>query len=128
VDGLTCATDYQGLFLLPNQWYGGKAPTIFDLRHVDIDDSWGAVALWLGDVRGGLNAMRLNLDDVYVVPDPARPWRGWWLWPQPPAKTWSTVIAGAPRGGHYVHATRSGASGVDEGASPPPLAGEARRG
>jgi hypothetical protein len=124
VDGLTCPTSYQGLFLLPNQWYNGRAPTVFDLRHVDINDSRGAYALWLGDVKGGLSRLRLNLEDVYVAPNRARLWRGWWLWPQPPAGAWSRVTAGTPVGGHYVHATRYGASGVDEGSSPPLIAHE----
>lgn len=124
VDGLTCPTSYQGLFLLPNQFYTGRAPTIFDLRHVDIDDSRGGYALWLGDVRGGLSALRLNLQDVYVAPNRARSWRGWWLWPQPPARTWGRVIVGTPTGGHYVRPTRYGASGVDENTAPPLLARE----
>jgi hypothetical protein len=124
VDGLTCPTTYQGLFLLPNQWDSGRAPTIFDLRHVDIDASHGAYALWLGDVKGGLSRLRLNLQDVYVRPSRARSWRGWWLWPKPPARTWGRVAAGSPSGGHYVHATRDGATGVDEGSSPPVVAYE----
>jgi hypothetical protein len=121
IDGLTCPTTYQGLFLLPNQFDSGPAPRIFDLRHVDIDDSRGAVALWLGDVKGGLSAMRLNLQDVYVVPNRRRLWRGWWLWP---ALSWRHVIAGAPSGGPYVHSTRYGATGVDEAVSPVPTTRE----
>lgn len=124
VDGLTCRTTYQGLFLLPNQFDPGQAPTVFDLRHVNIDDSRGAYALWLGDVKGGLSAIRLNLQDVYVRPNRARLWRGWWLWPQPPARTWGRVIAGSPAGGQYVHPTSYGATGVDEGSSPPLFADE----
>lgn len=124
IDGLTCRTTYQGLFLLPNQFYNGRAPTVFDLRHVNIDASRGAYALWLADVKGGLTAMRLNLQDVYVLPSRARSWRGWWLWPQPPVRTWGRVIAGSPAGGQYVRATPYGATGVDEGSSPPLLAHE----
>jgi hypothetical protein len=115
IDGLVCPTDYQGLFLLPNQWDNGPAPSIFDLRHVSINDTGGGYALWLGDVKGGLSAMHLNLQDVYVVPNPTKLWRGWWLWPQPPGGIWGKVIAGAPAGGGYVHATRYGATGVDDG-------------
>jgi hypothetical protein len=124
VDGLTCPTNYQGLFLLPNQWYSGRPPTVFDLRHVDIDDSHGAYALWLGDVKGGLSRLRVNLADVYVAPNRAKLWRGWWLWPQPPARVWGRVTAGKPAGGHYVHATAAGATGVDEGLSPAVIAHE----
>jgi hypothetical protein len=124
VDGLTCPTTYQGLFLLPNQWYRGPPPTVFDLRHVDIDDSRGGYALWLGDVKGGLSRLRLNLQDVYVAPNRTKLWRGWWLWPQPPARAWGRVSAGTPSSGHYVHATWVGASGVDEGSSPALIAHE----
>jgi hypothetical protein len=34
------------------------------------------------------------------------------------------VIAGAPPGGSYVRAVRTGATGIDEGVSPPALRGE----
>jgi len=67
--------------------------------------------------------MRVNVQDVYVRRNPARLWRGWWLWPQPPTGTWHDVIAGAPPHGPYVYATRAGAAGVDEGVSPAGLAG-----
>jgi hypothetical protein len=124
IDGLECPTDYQGLFLLPNQWSRSAAPKIFDLRHVAIDDRRGGVALWLGDVKGGRQRMRLNLDQVYVAPNPAKTWRGWWLMPQPPSRTWAGVMAGTPPEGPYVHATPTGASGVDEDVSPSVLPGE----
>jgi len=124
IDGFDGSTTYQGFFLLPNQWYGGPAPRLFDLRHVYIDDSQGAEALWLGDVTGGLSALRLNVSDVYVKPNPARRWRGWWLWPQPSGqqRTWAQVSGGQPPGGPYVQASYGGAFGVDEGVSPAPLA------
>jgi hypothetical protein len=63
---------------------------------------------------------------VYVVPNPARTWPGWWLWPQPSTgdPTWDSVNAGAPPGGAYVRATAGGATGVDESTSPPALVGE----
>ncbi len=51
------------------------------------------------------------------MPNPTKTWRGWWLWPQPPGGTWGKVLAGAPSGGGYVHATRYGATGVDDGVS-----------
>jgi hypothetical protein len=132
IDGLTGSTTYQGLFLLPNQYNSGPAPTVFDLRNIDIDDSQGAYALWLGNVTGATanNAAAgigtWNVQNVHVVPNPARSWTGWWLWPKPstPDPTWSTVIAGAPAGGSYVHATATGAAGVDEGVAPTVLAGE----
>jgi hypothetical protein len=123
IDGLTGSTSYQGLFLLPNQACSTPL-SVFDLRHVDIDASGGAFALWLGDVTGGLSALRLNVRDVYVQPNPARRWRGWWLWPKPPDQTWNRATAGAPPGGSYVQPTSSGAHGVDEASVPSALAGE----
>jgi hypothetical protein len=132
IDGLTGSTTYQGLFLLPNQYYTGPPPTVIDLRHIDIDDSEGAYALWLGDVTGSPSndasgaILTWNIEDVYVVPNPTRTWPGWWLWPQPSTgdPTWDDALAGSPPGGAYVQATSSGAAGVDEGAEPPALVGE----
>ena len=122
IDGLTGSTTYQGLFLEPDQFDNGPPPSVFDLRHVDIDDSQGVYALWLDDVAdaplGNVSGSMLiwNVQDVYVVPNPARTWPGWWLWPKPETGdlTWDSVIAGAPPGGRYVQATSAGASGVDE--------------
>ena len=117
IDGLTGSTTYQGLFLLPDQWCSTPL-SVFDLRHVDINDAGGAYALWLGDVKGPL---RMNVRDVYVAPPQQRAWRGWWLWPKPPDGTWSGVAAGAPPGGAYVQPTSTGATGVDQSVVPGPL-------
>jgi hypothetical protein len=132
IDGLTGSTTYQGLFLEPGQYDSGPAPTVFDLRHIDIDDSRGAYALWLDDVNGSPQGdasgaiLSWDVQDVYVAPNPARTWPGWWLWPQPSTgdPTWDDVIAGAPPGGAYVQASTNGATGVDESTSPPTLLGE----
>ncbi len=132
IDGLTGSTTYQGLFLLPNQYYDGPPPMVFDLRHIDIDDSQGAYALWLDDVTGSPPSdataaiLTWNVEDVYVVPNPARTWPGWWLWPQPSTgdPTWDSALAGAPPGGSYVHAAPNGATGVDEATEPAALVGE----
>jgi hypothetical protein len=119
IDGFVGSTTYQGFFLLPNQWYNGSPPRVFDFRHVYIDDSRGAYALW----RGG--HWPLHLQDVYVKPNPARTWRGWWLWPQPSSgdRSWARVNAGVPPGGPYVWPTAGGATGIDEAITPPPLPG-----
>jgi hypothetical protein len=124
IDGLQCPTTYQGLFLLPNQWGSAPRPKIFDLRHIVVDDRQGAVALWISNVRGGLRRLRVHLDQVYVLPNPAKTWRGWWLWPPPPNATWHTVVAGRPPGCPYVRPVWTGATGVDEDVSPPPLRDE----
>jgi len=128
IDGLSGSTSYQGLYLLPNQYYTGPEPTVWDLRNIDIDNSQGGYALWVSDQDG---AFPLNVKDVWIVPNPAKTWRGWWLWGfggqdsnAPGQGTWANVSAGAPPSGSYVHATANGAAGVDEGASPAPVAGE----
>lgn len=129
IDGFTGTTNYQGFFLMPNQWYSGPAPTVFDLRNVDIDDTHGAYALWLGDVKGTIGTR--NVQNVYVNPNPARTWRGWWLWGiggqdsnVPGQGTWANVVAGRPSAGSYVRARTGGATGVDENVSPLRLTGE----
>ncbi|MGA9859812.1 MAG: hypothetical protein WBQ18_18250, partial [Solirubrobacteraceae bacterium] len=134
IDGLTGATTYQGLFLLPNQYnYStGPAPTVFDFRNIDINDTQGAYAMWLGDVTGAPASNQAagiatwNVSNVFVNPNPSRSWNGWWLWPKPSSgdPTWNKVTSGVPASESFVHATISGASGVDEGVSPTPLTGE----
>ncbi len=132
IDGLTGSTTYQGLFLLPDQYDSGPPPAVFDLRDIDIDDTQGGYAFWLGDVADAPpndasgSILTWNVQDVYVMPNPARSWPGWWLYPQPSTgdPTWSNVLAGVPPGGSYVQPTPTGATGVDEGSSPPALVGE----
>jgi hypothetical protein len=128
IDGLTGATTYQGLFLLPNQWDNTTVETQWDFRNIDIDDTQGAYALYVSDQNG---AFPLNLQNVYVDPNPARTWRGWWLWGfggqdsnTPGIGTWGGVVGSAAPGGHYVQASPGGATGVDDGGSIPALAGE----
>ena len=133
IDGLTCPTQYQGLFMLPNQWDSTTVETVWDLRNISIDDTAGAYALWLGDVDGStpsqaaLGFTTWNVSNVYVDPNPSRTWSGWWLWPKPSSgdTTWSTgVTAGVPAGGPFVTAVPGGATGVDATTDPAPLAGE----
>jgi hypothetical protein len=128
IDGLTGATTYQGLFLLPNQWDNATVETQWDFRNIDIDDTRGAYALYVSDQNG---AFPLNLESVYVDPNPARTWRGWWLWGfggqdsnTAGQGTWAGVIASAAPSGHFVRATPGGATGVDDGRSLAALAGE----
>jgi len=128
IDGLTGATTYQGLFLLPNQWDNTTVETQWDFRNTDLDDTQGAYALYVSDQNG---AFPLNLSNVYVDPNPARTWRGWWLWGfggqdsnTPGIGTWASVNAGVPPAGHYVQAAPGGATGVDEDRSVAALTGE----
>jgi hypothetical protein len=132
IDGLTCPTQYQGLFLLPNQSDSTTVETAWDLRNISIDDTDGAYALWLGDVTGSpanqadAALSTWSLSNVFVDPNPSRTWTGWWLWPKPSTgdATWSGVQAGVPPGGPYVTAVPGGATGPDETTAPGALAGE----
>ncbi|MGA9858732.1 MAG: hypothetical protein WBQ18_12785, partial [Solirubrobacteraceae bacterium] len=132
IDGLTCPTQYQGLFLLPNQWDSTTVETAWDLRNISIDDTDGAYALWLGDVTGSpanqaaAALSTWNVSNVFVDPNPTRTWTGWWLWPKPSTgdTTWSGVQAGVPAGGPFVTAIAGGATGADATADPGALAGE----
>jgi hypothetical protein len=67
-----------------------------------------------------------NVQDVHLLPNPARTWPGWWLWPRPSTgdPTWDSVITGAPATGAYVQPTAGGAAGADDGTSPDALLGE----
>jgi hypothetical protein len=130
IDGFTGTTGYQGFFLLPNQWYNGPSPKIFDLRNIDINASRGAYALWVSDKHG---RFPVHVENVTVRANPRKTWRGWWLWGfrgrdsnAPGRGTWAAVTAGRPSDGPYVHATRWGASGVDERAAPLALPREIR--
>lgn len=122
VDGLTCSTTYQGLFLLPNQWDPTTRETVWDLRNIDISAT-GAFALWLGNVqpsnRGSIPSW--HTDDVYVSgPGEPRAWDG----TSDANAAWRNVNEGAPPRGPFVRATSHGATGIDEHATPVPLAGE----
>lgn len=124
IDGLTGSDTYQGLFLEPNQFDAPWTPHVYDLRHIDIDDTAGVYALWLGDVAGPMRTW--NVSDVYVRASRPRSWLGWWSWPQPRGgrSIWSGARLGAPPGGPYVHAVPGAAVGVDQTTVPPALSGE----
>ncbi len=130
IDGFTGTTGYQGFFLLPNQWYKGPSPKIFDLRNIEINDSHGAYALWVSDQHG---PFPLNVENVVVQANAARTWRGWWLWGfrgqdsnAPGQGTWASVTATKSVGRPYVYATRWGASGIDDQTAPTALPRETR--
>jgi hypothetical protein len=107
IDGFTGTTNYQGFFLLPNQFLSGQRPRLFDLRHVNIF-SRGGYALW----RDPGMPFPLHLRDVYVRANPAKPSRDWWLWPKPSTgdRSWAGVAGGSPPRGSYVRATHTGAA------------------
>lgn len=122
IDGLTCSTTYQGLFLLPNQWNSTTHETVWDLRNIDITAT-GAYALWVGNAqptqRGSIRAWHVS--NLHVTgPGEPRNWDG----TGDGDTAWRGVLAGSPAGGHYVRAVRGGAAGVDGRRPPLPLAGE----
>lgn len=89
LDGFVGSTDYQGFFLLPNQYYRGPAPRLFDLRNVYIDDR-GGYALWLQSSPH----VPLHVSNVAVWPNPHKRQRDQWLWPKPSdSRTWRAVTA-----------------------------------
>ncbi|MGA9858733.1 MAG: hypothetical protein WBQ18_12790 [Solirubrobacteraceae bacterium] len=122
IDGLTCSTTYQGLFLLPNQWDSRTRETVWDLRNIDIA-ALGAYALWLGNVqpsnRGSIPVW--HLQNVYVSgPGEPRNWDG-----TSDANTaWAGVVHGRPAAGHFVSARGGGATGADDATAPAALATE----
>ncbi len=116
IDGLTCSTTYQGLFLQPNE-YGGATPSDWDFRNVDIHGQ-GAYDLWLADVGPG-QVGRLpdfTVQNVYDC-DPTAPRTidgtsdGGTAW---------AAARGCPTpgGAQFVRATTSGATGPDEASDP----------
>jgi len=125
IDGMTCTTTYQGLFLLPNQWDPTTHETVWDLRNINIAAT-GAFALWLGNVqpsnRGTIPSW--HLDDVYVSgPGEPRAWDG----TSDSDAAWRDVSQGSPPRGAFVRATAHGATGIDQNTTPTPLAGEQAR-
>lgn len=122
IDGLTCSTTYQGLFLLPNQWDSRTRETTWDLRNVDIS-ALGAYALWLGNAQpSNLGVIpAFHTQNVYVGgPGEPRNWDG----TSDGDHAWDSVTGGAPPTGHFVTAAPGGATGADDGAAPVPLTGE----
>ncbi len=76
VDGLRASSDYQGLFLLPNQhWADGPAPQLFDIRRSVITLTPGAgYGVWVPD-----SAPWFHADGFTIVTDKSD--RGKVLWP-----------------------------------------------
>jgi hypothetical protein len=122
IDGLTCPTTYQGLFLLPNQWDSTTHETVWDLRNIDIS-AIGAYALWLGNVqpsnRGTIPVF--HLQNVYVSgPNEPHNWDG----TSDDGAAWTGVVHGRPSAGHFVRARAGGATGADAATAPASLAHE----
>ena len=91
VSGFRGTSNYQGMFLMPNQqWRTGPRPDLFWLHDVHLDLRAGRYALW----TVGHDDFPLYVrGDVDVRPNPSRPSRDDWLWPKPSTgdTSWSAV-------------------------------------
>jgi hypothetical protein len=92
IDGFEVATQYQGMFLLPDQHYTGTYPTdgIYDFHRVHMD-STGATgySLWRNA------SFTPRLDRVYVDAPASRVGAGTVLWP---SDGWPGVQVNVPHG------------------------------
>ncbi|WP_298459331.1 hypothetical protein [uncultured Cellulomonas sp.] len=117
IDGLTGHTQYQGMFLLPNQLFDGPQPELFDLRRVDLNGTPSSAYMMWRDSA----AWPLTVDDVWVAPkDPS--WRDGFLWPKgtkPGSAAWPSVKVGTPAAGEFVPAGTAGVSYVSPGYASP---------
>jgi hypothetical protein len=103
IDRLTGWSDYQGLFLVPNDLGQQAPPCRFDLRRINIRSTRTArYLLW----KGG--SFPLNAQDVWISPPRGRSVRKS-TWPEG-AREWRRVRRGVPPGGDFVPA---GVPGVD---------------
>jgi hypothetical protein len=104
VDGLRANSDYQGLFLLPNQhWTDGAAPQAFDIRRSVITLTDGAgYGLWVPDSAPWLHASGLTIVEAHAD-------RGRVLWPAPQL---TDVRVVAPRSGGTAAELPAGTPGT----------------
>jgi hypothetical protein len=91
VSGFQGTSNYQGMFLLPNQrWKHGPHPQFFYLRDVQLDMRTGYYAFWTVGHHAFPLYVRNNVD---VQPNPVDTSRDAWLWPKPSTgdTSWSAV-------------------------------------
>ncbi|WP_250445553.1 hypothetical protein [Actinotalea sp. C106] len=106
VDRLSAATEYQGFFLLPQQFGTQAQPEVVDLRRVDLRGTpESGYLLWRDDLE-----WPLTVQDVWVAPrNPSS--RDSFLWPKgsgPGTEAWPQVDVGTPPGGEFVPAGLAG--------------------
>jgi hypothetical protein len=106
VDRLSGSTDYQGLFLTPEQY--GPPPRAVSLSHVDLR---GASCCY-GYLLWRQGSFPIHTDDVWISPHPSRS-VAQSLWPSP--ASWGPVSQGTPPGGEFVSAGVAGSSYVSPG-------------
>src|SRR5690606_31242564 len=104
IDGFSGSTNYQGFFLLPNQWFDGPAPELFDFRNVNLsgDPAGAGYMLWVDETRQRFPVRHQN---VWAKPSASKTGNpDQFLWPRPSTgdPTWKGVREGTPPGGDIV--------------------------
>jgi hypothetical protein len=110
VDRLSGSTDYQGLFLAPNEFGSQPPPRQVVLSHVDLRPTTMANCSCLMLWKGG--SFPMQLDDVWVIPHPSTN-LAHTLWPSP--IQWGGVRDGTPPGGQFVPVGVAGLSYISPG-------------
>ncbi|KGM14074.1 hypothetical protein [Cellulomonas bogoriensis] len=115
VDRLSGSTDYQGLFLLPNQFGTQAEPEVMDLRRMDIRGTWRSAYLMWRDRR----SWPLEVQDVWLTPRALHISPSLYLWPKgttgPGTEAWSDIELGTPPGGQFVPPGTAGLGYVSPG-------------
>jgi hypothetical protein len=110
VDRLSGSTDYQGIFLAPNEFGSQAPPRQVLLSHVDLRPTTTANCSCLLLWKGG--SFPMQLDDVWVIPHPSTN-LAHTLWPSP--APWGGVRDGQPPGGEFVPPGVAGVSYISPG-------------
>ena len=108
IDGLTGFTQYQGMFLLPNQHFtfekGGFLPKKWIFKNINLEgDEESAYMLW---APSPAQQWSIEIENVWVKPQASkRGNRDMFLWPKPTQANdqfWADVKEGVPSGGDFV--------------------------
>jgi len=121
IDGLTGFTQYQGMFLLPNQHFtlatDGFLPKKWVFKNINIEgDEDSAFMLWAPEEK---EQFPMEIENVWVQPrENKRGDRDAYLWPQPKKtnnRFWDNVKEGIPPGGDFVPLGTAGRNYVSPG-------------
>ncbi len=109
VDRFTGTTDYQGIYLAPQELGERSQPRRIDLRRVNIATTASArYLLWQE------GSAPLRLDDVWITPNPGRPYD--LVWPED--HRWDVVRRAEPPGGDFVRPDNVGTGYRSPGSRP----------
>ncbi len=99
MDGLSGSTNYQGFFLLPQQFGDQPEPELFDFRRIDItgDEDGSGYLLWRDN-----GDWPVETSDVWVAPQADQEDREDFLWPRGDVESWGDVQVGTPPDGPFV--------------------------